>query len=100
MTGSALQALGVELTCESFVKGEGFGERVVADRAGSEPGGFLYYWFLTEKSSVKNVMFSKLNLNFLNGLLVPRYQLNGESPVNSLTENSPLRLNGLSPLIR
>ena len=29
MTGSALQALGVEFTCESFVKGEGSGERVV-----------------------------------------------------------------------
>ena len=39
MTGSALQALGVELTCESFVKGEGFGERVVADFVWAEPGG-------------------------------------------------------------
>ena len=85
---------------KALVKGEGSGERVVADFVWAEPGGFPYYWFLTEKSSVKNVMFSKLNLNFLNGLLVPRYQLNGESPVNSLTENSPLRLNGLSPLIR
>ena len=57
-------------------------------------------WLLMEKSSVKNVAFSRLHLNFFNGLLIPRCQLNGESPVNSLTENSPLRLNGLSPLIR
>ena len=39
-------------------------------------------------------MFSSLNGNFLNGLLVPRYQVNGESPVKSSTENSPLSLNG------
>ena len=39
MTGSALQALGVELTCESFVKGEGFGERVVAVLLDRRPGG-------------------------------------------------------------
>ena len=39
MTGSALQALGVEFTCESFVKGEGFGERVVVRRAGNSAGG-------------------------------------------------------------
>ena len=37
-------------------------------------------------------------MHFLNGLLVPRYQLNGESPVNRLTGNSPLRLNGGFPV--
>ena len=40
MTGSALQALGVELTCESFVKGEGSGERVVVRFLWPGPGGF------------------------------------------------------------
>ena len=40
MTGSALQALGVEFTCESFVKGEGFGERVVAVLLEGGSGGF------------------------------------------------------------
>ena len=56
--------------------------------------GFIFQCLLTGKSSVKNITFSSLNGNFLNGLLVPRYQVNGESPVKSSTENSPLSLNG------
>ena len=30
--------------------------------------------------AVKNIMFLRLSGDFLNGLLVPRYQLNGEFP--------------------
>ena len=75
--------------------GGGLGEGWLASGPGPEVGGFIFQCLLTGKSSVKNITFSSLSGNFLNGLLVPRYQVNRKSPVKSLTENFPLRLNGL-----